>query len=107
MPLMRKPALLGPAKRLFDGLSRHMVAEWDQAGSIGRRYRRQDEAGTPHVVTVDYDTLDDATVTVRDRDTMAQRRVSASSLLAYLREAHASAPASDGLDNILAGDGAD
>ncbi len=60
--------------------------EVDVTQSIGRRYRRQDEIGTPFCVTVDFDTLDDKAVTVRDRDTMNQDRVAIDQLVAYLRE---------------------
>jgi glycyl-tRNA synthetase len=58
----------------------------DVAGSIGRRYRRQDEVGTPRCVTVDFDTIDDRAVTVRDRDSMTQERVSLDRLVDHLRE---------------------
>ena len=58
--------------------------EFDDAGAIGRRYRRQDEVGTPYCVTVDFDTLDDQAVTVRDRDTMAQERIGLDALPAWL-----------------------
>jgi glycyl-tRNA synthetase len=58
----------------------------DSAGSIGRRYRRQDEVGTPYCVTVDFDTLDDRAVTIRDRDSMSQERVAIDDLVACLRE---------------------
>jgi glycyl-tRNA synthetase len=58
----------------------------DVAGSIGRRYRRQDEVGTPFCVTIDFDTLDDRAVTVRDRDSMQQDRVSLDRLAAHLQE---------------------
>jgi len=60
--------------------------EYDETQSIGRRYRRQDEIGTPYCVTVDFDTLEDRAVTVRDRDTMVQDRVSVDRLVGYLRE---------------------
>ena len=62
------------------------MIDLDDAGSIGRRYRRQDEIGTPYCVTVDFDTLDDNAVTVRDRDTMAQERVSLDRVESYLVE---------------------
>jgi glycyl-tRNA synthetase len=63
------------AKKLYDGLKGEYRLFYDDAGSIGRRYRRQDEAGTPFCVTVDFDTLDDKKVTIRDRDTMEQERI--------------------------------
>jgi glycyl-tRNA synthetase len=62
------------------------MIEFDDAGAIGRRYRRQDEIGTPFAVTVDFDTLDDKAVTVRERDTMGQERVSLDRLSGYLAE---------------------
>ena len=63
-----------------------MNVEYDETGSIGKRYRRQDEIGTPYCVTVDFDTLEDNAVTVRDRDTMQQVRMPISQLKAYLDE---------------------
>ena len=60
--------------------------DFDDAGAIGRRYRRQDEIGTPYCVTVDFDTLEDDAVTVRDRDTMTQERVSLGQIESYLSE---------------------
>jgi glycyl-tRNA synthetase len=62
------------------------MIEFDDAGAIGRRYRRQDEVGTPFCITVDFDTLDDRAVTVRERDSMAQERVSLDRLHGYLAE---------------------
>jgi glycyl-tRNA synthetase len=62
------------------------MIEFDDAGAIGRRYRRQDEIGTPFAVTVDFDTLEDRAVTVRERDTMSQERVSLDRLAGYLAE---------------------
>jgi glycyl-tRNA synthetase len=62
------------------------MCDYDDAGSIGRRYRRQDEVGTPFCVTVDFDTLTDGQVTVRDRDTMSQDRLPIGGLVAYLQE---------------------
>lgn len=86
LPLSKKPELLGPASELADRLRRHYMLEFDVTQSIGRRYRRQDEIGTPYVVTYDFDSLDDSAVTVRDRDTMAQDRVSIDRLTEYLDE---------------------
>ena len=60
--------------------------EYDDAGSIGKRYRRQDEIGTPFCITVDFDTLEDNCVTLRDRDTMEQIRISVDELAAYLEQ---------------------
>lgn len=76
LPLMDKDELVEPARRIFDAFRRcGMLAEFDTSGSIGRRYRRNDEIGTPYCITVDYQTLEDGTVTVRDRDTMQQIRI--------------------------------
>jgi len=75
-PLLKnKPELVAKAREIFDSLTPSMMCEFDDNGNIGKRYRRQDEIGTPFCVTVDFDTLDDDTVTVRHRDTMKQERV--------------------------------
>ena len=74
LPLQKK-GLTDTARALYRDLQQHFAVTYDDAGSIGKRYRRQDEIGTPCCVTVDYDTLTDGTVTIRDRDTMAQERV--------------------------------
>ena len=86
LPLSKKPELIEPATRLADDLRSDYMLEFDVTQSIGRRYRRQDEIGTPYCITFDFDSLDDDAVTVRDRDTMAQDRVSTSKLEAYLAE---------------------
>ena len=84
-PLMDRDGLGERARELRDRLRRHgLSVAYDDSGSIGRRYRRQDEVGTPYCVTVDYDTLDAETVTVRDRDTARQRRVACEDLPATL-----------------------
>ncbi|NHJ13410.1 MAG: glycine--tRNA ligase [Candidatus Thorarchaeota archaeon] len=84
-PLMGKPELVGPATEIYDSLvEAGLVAYFDQGGSIGRRYRRQDEIGTPFCVTVDYGTLEDNTVTIRDRDSMDQVRLKIDDLSATL-----------------------
>ena len=62
------------------------MVDYDDRGSIGKRYRRQDEIGTPYCITVDFDTLEDQSVTVRDRDTMSQERVAIDQLANYLSE---------------------
>lgn len=85
LPLMKKN-LEEPARKLFSDIQKNYKAEFDVAGSIGKRYRRQDEIGTPLCVTFDYDTLEDNAVTVRDRDTMNQDRVSMDQLNNYLRD---------------------
>jgi glycyl-tRNA synthetase len=84
LPLSRNPELSPKAKGLAADLRKRWVVEFDDAGAIGRRYRRQDEIGTPYCVTVDFDTLDDNAVTVRDRDSMTQERVSLDTVERYL-----------------------
>jgi glycyl-tRNA synthetase len=74
-PLLRKQGQPEKAMAVRDALKRHFTVAYDQAGSIGRRYRRQDEVGTPYGVTIDHQTMEDDTVTLRDRDTMTQERV--------------------------------
>ncbi len=84
LPLSKK--LAEPAQKVADELGKYFNVEYDETGSIGKRYRRQDEIGTPYCVTVDFDTLEDNAVTVRDRDTMQQVRMPISQLKAYLDE---------------------
>ena len=67
-------------------LSKKFNIDYDEAGSIGKRYRREDEIGTPYCITVDFDTLEDNTVTIRDRDTMGQIRVSIDELEKFIEE---------------------
>jgi glycyl-tRNA synthetase len=86
LPLSRNEQLSPIAKEVAADLRQDWMIEFDDAGAIGRRYRRQDEIGTPFCVTVDFDTLDDKAVTVRERDTMAQERVSLDRLHGYLAE---------------------
>jgi glycyl-tRNA synthetase len=86
LPLMKKPELTPVADAIAGELAEHFAVEYDETGGIGRRYRRQDEIGTPFCITVDYETLDDQAVTVRDRDTMAQERVPIKELRPYLWE---------------------
>jgi glycyl-tRNA synthetase len=74
-PLMKKEALAEKAQSVFDSLQRHWNCEYDESGAIGKRYRRQDELGTPFCITIDFDTLENDTVTLRDRDSMKQERV--------------------------------
>ncbi|MFH1030550.1 MAG: His/Gly/Thr/Pro-type tRNA ligase C-terminal domain-containing protein, partial [bacterium] len=86
-PLMRnKEDIVKKAKSVYDSLKLKFMTDWDDNGNVGKRYRRQDEIGTPWCVTVDYQTLDDNTVTVRDRDSMEQVRVEAEDLERWLRE---------------------
>jgi glycyl-tRNA synthetase len=86
LPLSRNERLLPEAKRVFDLVKPEWMCQYDDAGAIGRRYRRQDEVGTPFCVTVDFDSMDDAQVTVRERDTMTQDRLPIDNLLTYLKE---------------------
>jgi glycyl-tRNA synthetase len=86
LPLSRNETLVPEARGVFDLLKVRWMCDYDDAGSIGRRYRRQDEVGTPYCVTVDFDTLEDRQVTVRDRDTMTQDRLPIDKLVAYLEE---------------------
>jgi glycyl-tRNA synthetase len=86
LPLSRNPELSPKARNLSAALRKRWMVEFDDSQAIGRRYRRQDEIGTPFCVTVDFDTLTDDAVTVRDRDTMAQQRVSLDQVERYLIE---------------------
>ena len=81
------PVLSSPkAKALATELRQYWNVDFDDAGAVGRRYRRQDEIGTPFCITVDFDTLEDQAVTIRDRDTMAQERVALSQVQGYLAQ---------------------
>ena len=84
LPLSKK--LGEQAEALFDDLSKDFMVEYDDAGSIGKRYRRQDEIGTPLCITYDFESLEDGCVTVRDRDTMEQVRIKIDELKAYIAE---------------------
>lgn len=84
LPLSKKPELAGPAEELADALRRQWNVEYDDAGAIGRRYRRQDEIGTPFCITVDFDTLEDNAATIRDRDHMQQQRVPLDQIESFL-----------------------
>ena len=86
MPLMKKPELEGIADKLLRELQKDFKCDYDTAGSIGKRYRRQDEAGTPACITVDFDTLTDQAVTVRHRDTMVQERIALDKVKMYLKD---------------------
>jgi glycyl-tRNA synthetase len=85
LPLSRNEQLAPTAREVFDMLKGDRMTDYDDAGSIGRRYRRQDEVGTPFCVTVDFDSLEDRAVTVRERDTMTQERVPMVNLIDHLR----------------------
>lgn len=82
LPLQKK--LAEPADKLWEDLSKYLTVDYDLTGSIGKRYRRQDEIGTPYCVTFDFDSLEDGCVTVRDRDTMEQQRISLDKVRDYL-----------------------
>ena len=84
MPLSRK--LGEEAFKVYEMLSKEYVCEYDETASIGKRYRRQDEIGTPFCVTFDFDSLSDESVTIRDRDTMEQVRIKISELSGYFKD---------------------
>ena len=87
-PLLKnKPELVKEAKAIFDNLKTEFTCEFDDNGNIGKRYRRQDEIGTPLCITVDFDSLEDGAVTVRDRDTMQQTRVKIDELSDHINNA--------------------
>lgn len=81
-----KPDLVTKARGVYDELRKHFAVAWDDRGNIGKRYLSQDEAGTPWCITVDYATLEDSSVTVRDRDTTKQERMQIGSLVQYFKE---------------------
>lgn len=86
-PLLKnKPELQEKARKIYEELREYFMCEFDDNGNVGKRYRRQDEIGTPYCVTVDFDTLEDSSVTVRDRDTMQQTRVRIEGLSDYFKE---------------------
>ena len=84
LPLSKK--LSENTQTVYDILSKHFMVEFDESGSIGKRYRRQDEIGTPFCLTYDFDSLEDGCVTIRDRDTMKQERVKIEKLVKYIKE---------------------
>lgn len=84
LPLSKK--LSEKAEEVFESLSEDFMCDYDEAGSIGKRYRREDEIGTPYCITVDFDTLEDESVTIRDRDSMEQVRVKIPELKAWIEE---------------------
>jgi glycyl-tRNA synthetase len=85
LPLSKKETLEPLSRTVLSTLQAHFMCDYDTTQSIGKRYRRQDEVGTPWCVTVDFDSLEDDAVTVRDRDTTEQIRVPVEGLLAELR----------------------
>lgn len=86
-PLLKnKPELVEKAREVYAELRQHIPSiVFDDNGNVGKRYRRQDEIGTPHCITIDFDTLTDNDVTVRDRDTGEQKRIALTELVGYLR----------------------
>ena len=82
LPLSKK--LSGDAIKVYEKLQKKFMVDFDETGSIGKRYRRQDEIGTPVCITFDFDSLEDGCVTVRDRDTMEQKRINIEELDAYI-----------------------
>ena len=84
LPLSKK--LSEKAEEVYINLSKKFMCDYDEAGSIGKRYRREDEIGTPYCVTIDFDTLEDNCVTIRDRDTMEQVRVNINELEAWIQD---------------------
>jgi glycyl-tRNA synthetase len=86
LPLSKKEELAKVARPIYEDLVKNFACEYDETQSIGKRYRRQDEIGTPYCVTVDFETLEDKAVTVRDRDTMKQERINIEELINYLKK---------------------
>ena len=84
--LANKPELIKKARKVYELLKPNFVATWDDRGNIGKRYYAQDEAGTPFCITIDFDTLENDSVTVRERDSMKQERVKISELVGYIKE---------------------
>jgi len=86
LPLSKKEELTKPTLEVFENLNEKFICQYDETQSIGKRYRRQDEIGTPYCVTFDFESLEDNAVTVRDRDTMEQERIKVNELENYLSE---------------------
>jgi glycyl-tRNA synthetase len=87
LPLIpRNEDMTAKARALYEELRRSVVTEYDDSGQIGRRYRRQDEIGTPYALTIDEQTLEDDTVTIRDRDSLAQERIPISGARALVQD---------------------
>ncbi len=86
LPLSKKPELAGPCQELFAQLADHFMCDYDETQNIGKRYRRQDEIGTPYCVTFDFESIEDRAVTVRERDSMEQERVPIDELVGWLAE---------------------
>jgi glycyl-tRNA synthetase len=86
LPLSKKEPLTETAYKLYKDLQKEFFCDYDDRGSIGKRYRRQDEVGTPYCITVDFDTINDNAVTIRDRDSLQQERVSIDAVRAKIRD---------------------
>ncbi len=86
LPLSKKPELMEVAEPIYEELAKHFPVDYDITGAIGKRYRREDEIGTPFCICVDFDSLEDKCVTVRDRDTMEQVRIPIEEVRAYIEE---------------------
>jgi glycyl-tRNA synthetase len=86
LPLSKKEPLVNLSKEIAKSLRRHWMVQYDESQSIGKRYRRQDEIGTPFCITIDFDSLEDNAVTIRDRDTMEQVRIKIPELVAVMQE---------------------
>ncbi|NNE94750.1 MAG: glycine--tRNA ligase [Acidimicrobiales bacterium] len=86
LPLSRKSELSDPSKKLFAELAEHFNTDYDETQNIGKRYRRQDEIGTPFCVTYDFDSIDDGAVTIRERDTMKQERIPLSGVATWISD---------------------
>lgn len=84
LPLQKN--LSDKAKEMFNTLQKHFMCTFDEAGSIGKRYRRQDEIGTPYCITIDFDTLENNTVTLRDRDSMQQVRMTLDEVITFVED---------------------
>jgi len=86
LPLVKKEPVVEIAKKLYEELRKEFFVEYDESGTVGKRYRRQDEIGTPYCFTIDFESVDDEAVTVRDRDSMEQERIPISSVADFLRK---------------------
>jgi glycyl-tRNA synthetase len=87
LPLVRRDGMPELARRIYDDLKTEFSVMYDEKASIGKRYRRQDEVGTPYCITVDSDTLEDGSVTIRERDSMDQKRVQPEQIVSLVKEA--------------------
>jgi glycyl-tRNA synthetase len=85
-PLVKKDGMPEVAEEIYGALKKHMNVFYDEKGAVGRRYRRQDEAGTPYCITVDGQSLQDRSVTIRDRDTLEQARVRIDDIVEEIRQ---------------------